>query len=89
MIGTNTITKAGEMITNLLHTYQGEIDRAVRMAEDGKGVSISISLKMKPVSLTDTDTEATISFTPEKIKDSVGMVINESQGELFNAEEKD
>ena len=65
-----------------MRMHQPEIDKAYLKNRVGP-ITLSLSAKFKPAEDGTFEIEAGISFTAEKIKDSIVKYYNEKQGELF------
>lgn len=83
-IGENTLKSASLLLTKLLAAHMKEIQEAWTKS-DGP-LSINMSLKISPDDRDEqtVSIDAGISFTLEKIKDSITARYNEIQGELFS-----
>jgi hypothetical protein len=79
---------AGEEVTAILNMYRDEIQTAY-LKKEGT-LAIPFTIKFKAGESSDTlEVEACINFVPDKIKDSVFRLINESQGTLPGVEKKE
>jgi hypothetical protein len=78
---------AGEEVTAILNMYKDEIQKAYLKKEGTLVVPFTIKFKQGESS-DSLEVEAYINFTPDKIKDSVLRLINESQGTLPGVEKE-
>jgi len=88
-IGPKTIQAAKDLVSELMDSYQKDIDTAYLKTDEG-ALSVSIGLKFSPDKLKENhiDVEASISFTAERIKNKIGKSVSESQVSMFPAAEK-
>jgi hypothetical protein len=75
------LDEVGELVKDIMRMHQPEIDKAY-LKLDG-ALTLSLSAKFKPTKDGTFEIEAGISFTAEKVKDSIVKYYNEKQGELF------
>jgi len=85
-IGPKTIEKATEMLGGMLRIYQEDIDKAFLRADNA--LTVALGLKFKSGERRgEVEIETAIKFVTDQVKDSVAILFNENQGELFT--EKD
>jgi hypothetical protein len=77
----------GEEVEALFNMFKEEIQQAYLKKEGA--LTIPISVKFVPQENSDElEVEAAINWSPNKIKESVSRIVNETQGELFKKEGK-
>ena len=82
-IGPKTIEKMKGMAGEQLDTYASKINTAFLKNTEGKfKVSISFDLAVSEIKADSVDLDATISFTADKVKDKVSLLVTENQLEL-------
>ena len=87
VIGGKLIERIKQHIGDLCEAYKGPIDEAYLNAENDLKVGFTVHLTPGKT-VDDIIVETGISFVASKVKDSIKDVVNERQGTLFDALEK-